>query len=156
MLSFETCEAARLARDPRYDGVFFIGVTTSRIFCRTICPVRQPLSKNVTYFPTAAAAEAQGFRPRLRCRPESVPCSAAWNGTLSTVTRALRLIGEGALDGGSIGALAERLGIGERHLSRLFHHHVGASPVQTARTVLLQRAKRMLDETDLKIADVAF
>ena len=155
MLSFQECDAARLARDPRFDGVFFIGVKTSRIYCRTVCPVRQPLPKNVTYFPTASAAEAQGYRPCLRCRPETAPRSAAWNGTLTTVTRALRLIEDGALDEGSVEQLSARLGIGERHLSRLFKKHVGASPVQTARTVRLQRAKRLLDTSDLKIAEIA-
>ncbi|WP_083607848.1 bifunctional transcriptional activator/DNA repair enzyme AdaA [Thalassospira sp. TSL5-1] len=156
MLSFEICEAARLARDPTFDGVFFVGVTTSKIYCRTVCPVRQPLRKNVVYFPTAPAAEAQGFRPCLRCRPESAPRSAAWNGTLATVFRALKLIEEGALNRGNIGELAERLGIGERHLSRLFQKHIGATPLQSARTMRLQCAKRLLDTSDLKIADIAF
>mgnify|MGYP001985436259 FL=1 len=156
MLDFQTCETARLARDPKYDGVFFVGVTTSKIYCRTVCPVRQPLAKNVAYFPTAAAAEAKGYRPCLRCRPESAPQSPAWNGTLSTVVRAIRLIETGALNGGHVGALAERLGISERHLSRLFRKHVGASPLQTARTLRLQHAKRLLDTSELKIADIAF
>lgn len=156
MLSFQVCETARLARDPAFDGVFFVGVKTSKIYCRTICPVRQPLTKNVVYFPTAPAAEAKGYRPCLRCRPETAPRSAAWNGTLSTALRALKLIEEGVLNEGSIQDLAERLGIGERHLSRLFKKHVGATPLQAARTVRLQRAKRFLDESDLKIAEVAF
>jgi AraC family transcriptional regulator of adaptative response / DNA-3-methyladenine glycosylase II len=156
MLEIQTCEAARLARDPRFDGVFFVGVKTSKIYCRTICPVRQPLSKNIIYFPTAAAAEAGGYRPCLRCRPETAPKSAAWNGTLSTVSRAMKLIEDGALDTGGLPELAERLGIGERHLSRLFKKHVGATPLQTARTIRLQRAKRLLDESDLKIAEIAF
>jgi len=155
MLDIEECDAARLARDPKFDGVFFVGVTTSRIYCRTICPVRQPLAKNVTYFPTASAAEAEGYRPCLRCRPETAPKSAAWNGTLTTVSRAVKLIEDGALDNGSVEGLSDRLGIGERHLSRLFKKHIGASPIQTARTVRLQRAKRLLDDSDLKIADIA-
>jgi AraC family transcriptional regulator, regulatory protein of adaptative response / methylated-DNA-[protein]-cysteine methyltransferase len=156
MLNFKTCEAARLARDPSYDGVFFVGVTTSQIYCRTICPVRQPLTKNVVYFPSASAAEAQGYRPCLRCRPETAPKSAAWKGTQSTVSRALKLIDKGALDEGNVTSLANRLGISERHLSRLFEKHVGESPLQTARTVRLQRSKRLLDTTNLKIAEVAF
>ncbi|SFJ94149.1 bifunctional transcriptional activator/DNA repair enzyme AdaA [Celeribacter neptunius] len=156
MLAFETCEAARLSRDPSFDGVFFVGVTTSRIYCRTICPVRQPLSKNVTYFQTASAAEAQGYRPCLRCRPEAAPDSAAWKGTQATVSRALQLIAQGALDEAGVKHLADRLGIGERHLSRLFARHVGASPMQTARTMRLQRAKRLLDACDLKISEIAF
>ncbi len=156
MLNFQTCETARLGRDPDFDGVFFVGVKTSRIYCRTICPVRQPLTKNVLYFPTAPAAEAEGYRPCLRCRPEAAPHSAAWSGTQATVSRALKLIDQGALDEGNVKHLADRLGIGERHLSRLFQTHVGASPIQTARTVRLQRAKRLLDESDLKIATIAF
>ena len=156
MLSFEICEEARLARDPFYDGAFFIGVKTSRIYCRTVCPVRQPLTRNVVYFPTAPAAEAKGYRPCLRCRPESAPQSPAWNGTLSTVIRAIKLIETGALNGGPVGELAERLGISERHLSRLFRKHVGATPLQTARTLRLQHAKRLLDTSELKIADIAF
>ena len=156
MLSFQTCEAARLARDPQFDGVFFVGVTTSKIYCRTVCPVRQPLAKNVVYFPTAAAAEANSYRPCLRCRPETAPRSAAWNGTFSTVSRALKLVEEGALNDGGMQALAIRLGIGERHLSRLFRKHVGATPLQTAKTLRLQSAKRLLDDGDLKITEVAF
>ncbi|MBP0616756.1 bifunctional transcriptional activator/DNA repair enzyme AdaA [Jiella mangrovi] len=156
MLDFQTCEAARLSRDPRFDGVFFVGVKTSKIYCRTVCPVRQPLAKNVVYLPTASAAEAKGFRPCRRCRPETAPRSAAWNGTMSTVARALKLIEEGALNEAGVAAFAERLGIGERHLSRLFARHVGATPLQAARNSRLKQAKRLLDESDLKIAEIAF
>lgn len=155
MLDFDTCNAARLRRDPAYDGLFFIAVKTTRIYCRPVCPVRQPLTKNVTFYPTAAAAERNGYRPCLRCRPETTPFSPAWNGTRTTVERALKLIEAGALDEAGVGDLAERLGIGERHLARLFQRHVGASPVQTARTVRLQRAKRLLTDTDLPIVEVA-
>lgn len=156
MLDFDICDKARLDRDPQYDGSFFVAVITSKIYCRTICPVRQPLRKNVTYYPTASAAEADGYRPCLRCRPEAAPDSHAWNGTLTTVKRALRLIDEGALDSGSIQALAERLGIGSRHLSRLFNKHIGASPIQVARTKRLQKAKRLLDNSELKMSNIAF
>ena len=156
MLDFKTCEAARLARDPTYDGVFFVGVKTSKIYCRTICPVRQPLSKNVTYLKTASAAETAGYRPCARCRPEAAPFSPAWNGTLTTVNRAMRLIEEGALNKGSIEKLSERLGIGSRHLFRLFKKHIGASPMQAAQTIRLQKAKRMLDNGELNISSIAF
>lgn len=156
MLDFNICNTARLARDPKYDGIFFVAVTTSKIYCRTICPVRQPLCKNVTYFQTAPSAEAAGYRPCLRCRPETAPFSPAWNGTLTTVKRAMRLIEAGALDNGSIEVLAERLGIGSRHLSRLFKQHIDASPLQVARTIRLQRAKRMLDNSEFKISSIAF
>ena len=156
MLAFDTCNAARLRRDPAFDGVFFTAVRTTKIYCRPVCPVKQPLTRNVTYYPTAAAAEQAGYRPCLRCRPETAPFSPAWNGTQATVTRALCLIEDGALDGGCVEGLALRLGVGARHLSRLFARHVGATPVQVARTVRLQRAKRLLDESDLPITQIAF
>lgn len=155
MLDFDTCEAARQRRDPAYDGVFFIAVRTTGIYCRPVCPVRQPLTRNVTYYPSAAAAERAGYRPCLRCRPETAPFCAAWKGTQVTVERALRLIEEGALDTGSVEDLAGRLGVGPRHLSRLFDRHVGASPLQTAKTLRIQRAKRLLNDSDLPMAQVA-
>ena len=151
------CDRARLARDHLYDGRFFTGVRTTRIYCRPVCPVRPAQSRNVQFYPSAAAAEAAGFRPCLRCRPEAAPFSPAWNGSRSTVTRGVRLIGRGALDGpdATVGTLAARLGIGERHLARLFVKHLGASPGQVARTARIQRAKRLLDTTDLPIAHIA-
>ena len=155
MLDFDTCEAARQARDPDYDGRFFTAVRTTMIYCRPVCPVKPPLAKNVSYYPTAAACERAGYRPCLRCRPETAPFSPAWNGTRTTVERALTLIGEGALDHGSVEELAERLGVGARHLARLFAVHVGASPLQTAQTMRIGRAKRLLDETALPIGEVA-
>ncbi len=156
MLDFETCNAARLRRDPAYDGLFFTAVATTRIYCRPVCPVKQPLTKNVRYYPSAAAAERAGYRPCLRCRPETAPFCPAWNGTRTTVARALKLIEGGVLDEAGVGELAERLGIGARHLARLFRRHVGASPAQTAKTLRLQRAKRLLDETDLPITEIAY
>ncbi|MGD9863989.1 MAG: bifunctional transcriptional activator/DNA repair enzyme AdaA [Pseudodonghicola sp.] len=156
MLDFDTCNAARLRRDPAYDGVFFTAVRTTGIYCRPVCPVKQPLTKNVSYYPTAAAAEQAGYRPCLRCRPETAPFCAAWKGTRTTVERALQLIDEGALDTGSVADLAARLGLGARHLSRLFADQVGASPVQMAQTRRIQRAKRLLDDTDLPLTEVAF
>jgi len=107
------------------------------------------------FYPSAAAAELAGFRPCLRCRPEAAPFSPAWKGTRTTVERALRLIADGALDDGSVEILADRLGIGSRHLSRLFQMHLGASPVQVAQTTRVQRAKRFLDETDLTMSEIA-
>jgi AraC family transcriptional regulator, regulatory protein of adaptative response / methylated-DNA-[protein]-cysteine methyltransferase len=156
MLSFEVCNAARLRRDTRFDGRFFTAVKTTRIYCRPVCPVKQPLTRNVTYYPTAAAAEAAGYRPCLRCRPETAPFCPAWNGTRSTVARALRLINDGALDRGSVVVLAERLGISSRHLVRLFDRHVGASPQQLAKTLRIQRAKRLLDTSHDTMTEIAF
>ncbi|MEQ9608788.1 MAG: Ada metal-binding domain-containing protein [Kiloniellaceae bacterium] len=155
MLDFDTCEAARQRRDPAFDGRFFIAVKTTGIYCRPVCPVKQPLTRNVSYFPSAAAAERAGYRPCLRCRPETAPFCPAWKGSQVTVERALQLIRGGALDGGGVNDLAERLGVGPRHLSRLFERHVGASPLQTAKTLRIQRAKRLLNETDLPMAEIA-
>jgi AraC family transcriptional regulator of adaptative response / DNA-3-methyladenine glycosylase II len=154
-LDFAHCERVRYARDPAFDGVIFIGVKSTGIYCRPICPVRQPLSRNVRYFPSAAAAEAAGLRPCLRCRPEAAPHSAAWKGTRATVDRALRLIEQGALDDARVEALAARLGIGARHLSRLFRHYLGTTPLAAARTARIQRAKRLLDTTDLGMTEIA-
>jgi AraC family transcriptional regulator, regulatory protein of adaptative response / methylated-DNA-[protein]-cysteine methyltransferase len=156
MLDFETCNAARLRRDPAFDGLFFTAVRTTAIYCRPVCPVKHPLEKNVSYYPTAAAAEHAGYRPCLRCRPETAPFCAAWNGTKTTVGRALRLIESGALDTGTVTQLAARLGIGTRHLSRLLADQIGASPLQTAQTLRIGRAKRLLDETTLPLTDIAF
>jgi AraC family transcriptional regulator of adaptative response / DNA-3-methyladenine glycosylase II len=158
LLDFVECDRARLARDPSYDGRFFTGVRTTGVYCRPVCPVRHALSKNVCYFPSAAAAEAVGFRPCLRCRPETAPFCPAWNGTRATVDRAMRLIVEqGALDeeGGSVEVLAERLGVGARQLSRLFARHLSATPTQVAKTSRVQRAKRLVDLTDLTMTEVA-
>lgn len=155
MLDFETCNAARLQRNPAFDGLFFTAVRTTKIYCRPVCPVKQPLTKNVTYYATAAAAERAGYRPCLRCRPESAPFCPAWNGTKTTVERALKLIEAGALDGGSVEDLALRLGIGPRQLSRLFKRHLGASPGQTALTLRIQRAKRLLDTQGAPMTEIA-
>jgi len=155
MLSAQECERARVARDPRFDGRFFTGVRTTRIYCRPVCPVRPAKASNVCFYPSAAAAEAAGFRPCLRCRPETAPFSPAWNGSRTTVERALRLIGDGALDEQGVQGLALRLGVGARHLGRLFQKHLGTSPVQVAQTARVQKAKRLLDETDLSITEIA-
>jgi len=155
-LDFSACDRARVRRDPAYDGRFFTGVRTTRIYCRPVCPVRPARSENVRFFPSAAAAEAAGFRPCLRCRPETAPFSPAWNGSRTTVTRALRLISEGMLDEHSVDDLADRVGVGARHLGRLFRRHLGASPVQVARTIRVQRAKRLLDKSDLSMTEIAF
>jgi AraC family transcriptional regulator of adaptative response/methylated-DNA-[protein]-cysteine methyltransferase len=154
-LDRDECERARVSRERRYDGRFFSGVRTTRIYCRPVCPVRPAQGKNVEFYPTAAAAEAAGFRPCLRCRPETAPFSPAWQGSRTTVNRAMRLIRGGALDRARIDDLAERLGIGPRHLDRHFRRHIGASPLQVARTLRVQRAKRLLDRTKLPMAGVA-
>ena len=156
MLDFDICNAARLRRDPAYDGLFFVAVRTTRIYCRPVCPVKPPLAKNISFYPSAAAAERAGYRPCLRCRPETAQFCPAWRGTRTTVERALRMIEDGALDHGTVEALAARLGIGSRHLARLFMQHIGASPLETARTLRIGRAKRLIDDTDLPLAEIAF
>ena len=127
-------ERARLSRDPRFDGQFFVGVKTTGIYCRPICPANTPKRENIDFFPTAAAASEAGFRPCLRCRPECAPGTPAWHGTSTTVRRGLRLIAGGALDDGNVEALADRLGVTSRHLRRLFSKHLGASPLSVAHT----------------------
>lgn len=151
-----SCDRARLARDAAFDGLFFTGVRTTRIYCRPVCPVRPARSENVVFFPSAAAAERAGFRPCLRCRPETAPGSPAWNGTRSTVGRAMRLIEGGFLDRASVSDLADRLGIGPRHLLRLFLRHTGATPSEVAATRRIQAAKRMIDGTGMPLAEIAF
>lgn len=148
-------DRARISRDPRFDGKFFIAVTSTGIYCRPICPSPSSKSANVLYYPTAAAAAEAGFRPCLRCRPEAAPGTPAWLGTSAVVRRALRLIHDGALDEASVDALATRLGVGPRHLHRLFVQHVGASPIAVAQTRRLHFAKRLLDETELPITQIA-
>src|SRR5256886_4096474 len=144
-LDAEALNRARISRDARFDGKFYIAVTSTGIYCRPICPSRYAKRSNVRFFGSPAAAEAAGFRPCLRCRPEAAPGTPAWLGTAAVVRRALRLINEGALDEDSVEALAGRLGIGARHLLRLFGRHVGASPVavaQSAEEVALRLAYR--------------
>jgi len=148
-------DRARISRDARFDGKFFIAVKTTGIYCRPICPSRTSNSRNVTYYPTAAAAAEAGFRPCLRCRPEAAPGTPAWMGTSAVVKKALRLIDEGVLDNASVDELASKLGLGSRHLRRLFLRHVGASPISFAQTRRLQFAKRLLDETSLPITQIA-
>ncbi|MFB9264444.1 bifunctional transcriptional activator/DNA repair enzyme AdaA [Bradyrhizobium erythrophlei] len=151
-----TCDRARLARDRSFDGLFFSGVRSTRIYCRPVCPVRPARSENVTFYATAAAAERAGFRPCLRCRPETAPGSPAWMGTATTVARGIRMIDEGYLDRGSVAELATALGVGPRHLLRLFMRHAGASPSDMAATRRVQRAKRLIDETNMTLAEIAF
>ena len=157
-LDFAECDRARLARDPVYDGRFYTGVHTTGIYCRPVCPVRPARSANVSFFPSAAAAEAAGFRPCLRCRPEAAPFCSAWIGSRATVERALRLIVEdGALDveGATVEGLAARLGVGARQLTRLFARYLQASPSKVCRTARVQRAKRLIDETSLPMTEIA-
>jgi len=154
-LDLQTCTRARLSRDPRFDGKIFIGVKGSGVYCRSICPAPTAKEKNVRYFATAAAAAEAGFRPCLRCRPECSPGTPAWMGTSNTVSRALRLIGETGLEEGGVEFLADRLGVGSRHLRRLFIKHLGATPIAVAHTRRLHFAKKLIDETTLPMGQIA-
>ena len=154
-LNWRVCSRARISRDSRFDGKFFIGVRTSGVYCRPICPARTAKESNVRYFPSAAAAAEAGFRPCLRCRPECSPGTPAWVGTPNTVARALRLIHESGLEEGGVETLAARLGIGSRHLRRLFLRHLGATPVAVAQTRRMHFAKKLIDETALPMNQVA-
>lgn len=151
----QTCEQARLNRDARFDGRIFIAITSTGIYCRPICPSPHAKRAHVRFFLTAAAASAAGFRPCLRCRPEVAPGTPAWNGTSTTVSRGLRLIGEGALDESGVETLAARLGVSSRHLSRLFLRHLGALPTTVAQTRRLHFAKQLISDTNLSMAEVA-
>ena len=130
-------------------------VKTTRVYCRPICRVRAPNPVNCTYYSSAAAAQAAGFRPCLRCRPETAPTLSAWNGTSTTVDRALGLIAGGALDDQRVGALAVRLGVGERHLRRLFAEHLATTPIAVVQTRRVLFAKKLISDTSLPITQVA-
>jgi AraC family transcriptional regulator, regulatory protein of adaptative response / DNA-3-methyladenine glycosylase II len=151
------CYRALRTRDARFDGRFFVGVTSTGIYCRPICPARTARFENCRFFPSAAAAQEAGFRPCLRCRPERAPGFASWRGSSNSVSRALALIADGALDGGEAGveALAERVGLGSRQLRRLFEQHLGASPLAVAQTRRVLFAKQLIQETRMPLSKVA-
>ncbi|MFK7862768.1 MAG: DNA-3-methyladenine glycosylase 2 family protein [Pseudohongiellaceae bacterium] len=149
-------EQARQSRDPRFDGRFFVGVVTTGIYCRPVCPVKIPMKKNIQLFSTAAAAATAGFRPCLRCRPESSPGTPAWSGSSWKVSRALQLIDQGYLDDRSVEDLAAELDVGSRQMSRLFQERIGASPIEVAQTRRLHFSKKLLDETNLSLSDICF
>lgn len=156
-LAPDICYRALQTRDPRFDGRLFVGVTSTGIYCRPICPARTPKRENCRFFPTAPAAQEAGFRACLRCRPEILPELACWRGTSNTVSRALALIAEGVLDreDGNVEALATRVGMGERQLRRLFDQHLGASPIAVAQTRRVLFAKQLIHDTRLSMAEVA-
>jgi AraC family transcriptional regulator of adaptative response / DNA-3-methyladenine glycosylase II len=156
-LDAQACYRALTARDARFDGRFFVGVTSTGIYCRPICPAPSAKFGNCRFFGTAAAAREAGFRPCLRCRPETAPEIGAWSGTSNTVRRGLALIAEGALDDARQGVehLASRLGLGERQLRRLFQEHLGASPIAVAQTRRIHLAKQLIHETRLPMAEIA-
>jgi AraC family transcriptional regulator of adaptative response / DNA-3-methyladenine glycosylase II len=149
------CYRALLTRDARFDGRFFVAVRTTGIYCRPVCPARTPRRENVAFYRCAAAAEAAGFRACRRCRPEASPGTPAWNGTSAVVSRALRLIEDGALDDDPGETLAARVGLGERQLRRLFRRHLGVLPAEIARVRRAHFAKTLIDGSALPMSEVA-
>lgn len=151
----DTLYRAYTTRDARFDGRIFAGVRTTGIYCRPVCPARMPKRENMTFFPTAAAAQAAGFRPCLRCRPESAPDFAGWRGASPVVHRALALIEDGWLEDRDIDDLAGQVVVSGRQLRRLFRDHLGATPVTVVQTRRVLLAKQLIHETDLSMAEVA-
>lgn len=153
----ETCYRALQTRDARFDGLLFVGVTSTGVYCRPVCPAPTPRFQYCRFFGSAAAAQESGFRSCLRCRPETAPDLASWRGTSNTVSRALALVADGALDGedANVADLSERLGVGERQLRRLFMKHLGASPIAVAQTRRLLFAKQLIHETRMPMTEIA-
>jgi AraC family transcriptional regulator, regulatory protein of adaptative response / DNA-3-methyladenine glycosylase II len=152
---FERCYRLSDSRDPRYDGIFFIAATSTRLYCRPSCPARQPKRANVRFYPTAAAAQSAGFRACKRCRPDAAPGSPEWNWRADRVARAMRLIGDGIVDREGVPGLAKRLGFSDRHLRRLLSEQVGASPVALARAQRANTARLLIESTAMPFADAA-
>ncbi|MFA4928311.1 MAG: Ada metal-binding domain-containing protein, partial [Patulibacter sp.] len=144
------------ANDPRFDGAAFCGITSTGIYCRPSCPARTPKRENVRFFPTAAAAQAGGFRACKRCRPDATPGSPEWDGRADMVGRAMRLIADGTIDREGVPGLAQRLGYSERHVQRQLRTVVGAGPLELARAQRAQTARLLVESTDLPLTEVAF
>src|SRR5580658_2708959 len=151
----DVCWQAAYSRDARFDGRFFAGAVTTGVYCRSVCPAPFARPANIVWFAAAAAAEAAGFHPCRRCRSSASPGTPAWTGTSAVVSRAMRLIAEGALDSGNVEDLAGRVGLGSRHLRRLFVEHLGASPIRIAITRRVHFARNLIEETDLPITRLA-
>jgi methylphosphotriester-DNA--protein-cysteine methyltransferase len=156
MLNSDDCYAILGRRDPGADGRFFVAVKTTGIYCRPICPARVPLRRNILFYRHAAEAQSAGFRPCLRCRPESAPDSPAWVGSLASINRALALIEDGALVEENVEQLAAKLGMTARHLRRLFIKHIGIGPVMVEQTRRVHLAKKLAHETSMSMTDIAF
>ncbi|HZM76561.1 MAG TPA: AlkA N-terminal domain-containing protein [Candidatus Limnocylindrales bacterium] len=144
------------SKDRRFDGRFWVGVTTTGIYCRPSCPARTPKPENVRFFPSVAAAAKAGFRACRRCAPDAVPGSPQWDARADLTARAVRLINDGVVDRGGVPALAARLGYTERHLHRLLTQELGAGPIALARTQRAQTAKTLIAKTSLGLAEIAF
>jgi len=152
----DRCYRAALSRDSRFDGWFVGAVHTTGIYCRPSCPAITPKPQNVSFFPTAAAAQQRGFRACKRCRPDASPGSPEWNVREDVVARAMRSIADGVVDRDGVGGLARRLGYSERHLNRLMTDELGAGPLAVARAQRTQTARLLIETTTMPMADVAF
>jgi AraC family transcriptional regulator, regulatory protein of adaptative response / DNA-3-methyladenine glycosylase II len=155
-LDLESCYRALKSRDRRFDGVFYTAVRTTGIYCRPSCPARTPAFHNVTFHPTAAAAQAAGYRACKRCLPDATPGSPDWDVAADVAGRAMRLIADGVVDREGVDGLAQRVGYTTRHLSRILTQELGAGPLALARAKRAQTARTLLESTDLGAADVAF
>ena len=156
VLDSDSCYQAVKTHDPRFDGRFFTGVTSTRIYCRPVCPAKIPKRENCRFFPSAAAAESEGFRPCLRCRPELAPGNASIDAGARLAQAAASLIEDGAVNGAGLTELERRLGVSDRHLRRLFLAAFGVTPIEFAQTQRLLLAKRLLTDTTLSATDIAF
>lgn len=152
----DACYRAVASRDDRFDGWFYTAVRTTRIYCRPSCPATTPKRHNVEFHPSAAAAQAAGFRACKRCRPDASPGSPEWHVRDDLVSRAMRLIADGVVDREGVEGLAAALGYSTRHVSRLVQEEVGAGPLAVARAHRAQTARTLLESTDMTAADVAF
>jgi len=155
-LSADICQRAVRARDARFDGLFFVGITTTGVYCRPVCPSRVATPQHRRFFASPASAEHAGFRPCLRCRPELAPGRAQIDAVPRLARVAAHRIEAGALNGHSVGQLARELGVSERHLRRSLEREIGVSPVALAQTHRLLLAKRLLGDTELPVTRVAF
>ncbi len=155
-LDLESCYRAVKSRDRRFDGVFYTAVRTTGIYCRPSCPARTPAFHNVTFHPTAAAAQAAGYRACKRCLPDATPGSPDWDVAADVAGRAMRLIADGVVDREGVDGVARRIGYTPRHLSRILTQELGAGPLALARAKRAQTARVLLETTDLGAADIAF
>jgi AraC family transcriptional regulator, regulatory protein of adaptative response / DNA-3-methyladenine glycosylase II len=155
-LSPDICERALDARDARFDGIFFVGITTTRIYCRPVCPARVSYHDRRRFFDSAASAERAGFRPCLRCRPELAPGRALIDAVPNLARVAAHRIAAGALNGRGVARLADDLGVSDRHLRRVLERELGVSPLELAQTHRLLLAKRLLADTSLPITRIAY
>lgn len=152
----EACYRALSSRDPRFDGWVYAGISSTGIYCRLSCPARTPRRENCHWYPTAAAAQAAGFRACRRCQPDAIPGSPMWDLNEDITARAMRMINDGVVDREGIGGLAARLGYSTRQVQRVLQDHAGAGPLALARTRRAHTARLLLQTTRLPVSSIAF